>query len=413
MTKARRKVSKTMKVLVLNAGSSSIKYQLFNMDDEIVLTSGLLEQIGEATSRLKYKWISANGEQEAVQEGRVANHDEGLKLILDITLKLGVIHDLKELSGIGHRVVHGGEAFWKPTLIADKVVDVIREMIPLAPLHNPANLIGIEVSRKICPDVPQVAVFDTAFHQTMPPYAYHYAIPYNYYKDLRVRRYGFHGTSHGYVAKQAAIHLGKPLSACNFITMHLGNGTSCSAIKDGKSVDTSMGMTPLEGLVMGTRCGDLDPAVPFYLARSLDKKFDEIETILNKQSGLKGVAGVNDMREVERLAASGNLNAQLAIDMFCYRIKKYIGSYYAVVGRLDAILFTGGIGENAIGIRQQSCSGLEELGIVIDKAKNEAPSRKPRQISSDASMVKVLVVPTNEELEIAEQTVECIKSANQ
>jgi acetate kinase len=401
-----------MKVLVLNAGSSSIKYQLFNMNDNTVLTSGLMEQIGEVSSRLKYKWTNGSDEQEAVQEGHVADHNEGLKLILDITLKLGVINDLKELSGIGHRVVHGGEAFWKPTLIVDKVVDVIRDMIPLAPLHNPANLVGIEVSRKICPDVPQVAVFDTAFHQTMPPHAYHYAIPYNYYKDLRVRRYGFHGTSHGYVAKQAALHLGKPLSACNFITMHLGNGTSSSAIKDGKSVDTSMGMTPLEGLVMGTRCGDLDPAVPFYLARSLDKKFDDVENILNKQSGLKGVAGVNDMREVERLAASGNLNAQLAIDMFCYRIKKYIGSYYAVLGRLDSVIFTGGIGENAIGIRQQSCSGLEELGIVIDKARNEASSRKLRAITADASKVKVLVIPTNEELEIAQQTVECIKSVN-
>jgi acetate kinase len=401
-----------MKVLVLNAGSSSIKYQLFNMDNSAVLTSGLLEQIGEAASRLKYKWTNGGGEQEAVQEGRVADHSEGLKLILDITLKLGIIHDLKELAGIGHRVVHGGEAFWKPTLIVDKVVDVIRDMIPLAPLHNPANLMGIEVSRKICPDVPQVAVFDTAFHQTMPPHAYHYAIPYNYYKDLRVRRYGFHGTSHGYVAKQAAQYLGKPLSACNLITMHLGNGTSSSAIKDGKSVDTSMGMTPLEGLVMGTRCGDLDPAVSFYLARTLEKKFDEVENILNKQSGLKGVAGVNDMREVERLAASGNLNAQLAIDMFCYRIKKYIGSYYAVLGRLDAVIFTGGIGENAAGIRQQSCSELEELGIVIEKARNEVPSRKLRAITADSSKVKVLVIPTNEELEIAQQTVECIKSVN-
>jgi acetate kinase len=400
-----------MKVLVLNVGSSSIKYQLFNTDEEKVLTSGLLEQIGEATSRLKYKWANGNGEQEAVKEGCVADHEEGLKLILDLTLKLGIIHDLKELSGIGHRVVHGGEAFWKPTLINDKVVDVIREMIQLAPLHNPSNLMGIEVSRKICPDVPQVAVFDTAFHQTMPPHAYHYAIPYTYYKDLKVRRYGFHGTSHAYVAKQAAHHLGKPLSACNLITLHLGNGTSTSAIKGGKSVDTSMGMTPLEGLVMGTRCGDLDPAIPFYLARTLKKPFEEIENILNKQSGLQGVAGVNDMREVERSAASGNLNAQLALDMFCYRIKKYIGSYYAVLGNLDAIIFTGGIGENSALVRGKACTGLGPLGIAVDNAKNEASSRKLRPISTDASKVKVLVVPTNEKLEIAEQTVECIKAA--
>jgi len=402
-----------MKVLVLNAGSSSIKYQIFNMDTEVVLTTGLLEQIGESTSRLKYKWLeNGNGEmQEAVQEGRVANHNEGLKLILDLTLKLGVIKDLHELSGIGHRVVHGGEAFWKPTLINDKVAEVIREMIALAPLHNPANLMGIEVSRQLCPSVPQVAVFDTAFHQTMPPVAYHYALPYEYYKNLKVRRYGFHGTSHRYVSKQCAKYLKKPLAECNFITIHIGNGGSMTAIRGGKSVDTTMGMTPLEGLVMGTRSGDIDPAIPFYLARTLGKPFDEIETILNKQSGLKGISGANDMREIERLAAGGNMNAKLAIDMFCYRIKKYIGAYYAVLGTVDAIIFTGGIGENAVETREQICSGLEALGIGMDAAKNSAPSRAMREVSADTSRVKIMVIPTNEELEIAEQTVECIKGA--
>lgn len=402
-----------MKVLVLNAGSSSIKYQIFNMDTEVVLTTGLLEQIGESTSRLKYKWLeNGNGEmQEAVQEGRVANHNEGLKLILDLTLKLGVIKDLHELSGIGHRVVHGGEAFWKPTLINDKVAEVIREMIALAPLHNPANLMGIEVSRQLCPSVPQVAVFDTAFHQTMPPVAYHYALPYEYYKNLKVRRYGFHGTSHRYVSKQCAKYLKKPLAECNFITIHIGNGGSMTAIRGGKSVDTTMGMTPLEGLVMGTRSGDIDPAIPFYLARTLGKPFDEIETILNKQSGLKGISGANDMREIERLAAGGNMNAKLAIDMFCYRIKKYIGAYYAVLGTVDAIIFTGGIGENAVETREQICSGLEALGIVMDAAKNSAPSRAMREVSAATSRVKIMVIPTNEELEIAEQTVECIKGA--
>jgi acetate kinase len=402
-----------MKVLVLNAGSSSIKYQIFNMDNNTVLTTGLLEQIGETTSRLKYKWLeNGSGEmQEAVQEGHIANHNEGLKLILDLTLKLGVIKDLHELSGIGHRVVHGGEAFWKPTLINDKVTDVIREMIALAPLHNPANLMGIEVSRELCPSVPQVAVFDTAFHQTMPPVAYHYALPYDYYKNLKVRRYGFHGTSHRYVAKQCAKYLRKPLAECNMITIHIGNGGSMSAIRGGKSVDTTMGMTPLEGLVMGTRSGDIDPAIPFYLARTLGKPFDEIENILNKQSGLKGISGANDMREIERLAAGGNLNAKLAIDMFCYRIKKYIGAYYAVLGTVDAIIFTGGIGENGIEIREQICTGLEALGIVMDAAKNSAPSRATREICAEGSKVKVMVIPTNEELEIAEQTVECIKSA--
>lgn len=402
-----------MKVLVLNAGSSSIKYQIFNMDTEVVLTTGLLEQIGEATSRLKYKWLeNGSGEmQEAVQEGRIANHNEGLKLILDLTLKLGVIKDLHELSGIGHRVVHGGEAFWKPTLINDKVAEVIREMIALAPLHNPANLMGIEVSRELCPSVPQVAIFDTAFHQTMPPVAYHYALPYDYYKNLKVRRYGFHGTSHRYVSKQCAKYLKKPLAECNVITIHIGNGGSMTAIRGGKSVDTTMGMTPLEGLVMGTRSGDIDPAIPFYLARSLGKPFDEIENILNKQSGLKGISGANDMREIERLAAGGNLNAKLAIDMFCYRIKKYIGAYYAVLGTVDAIIFTGGIGENAVETREQICSGLEAMGIVMDAAKNAAPNRAMREVSADSSKVKIMVIPTNEELEIAEQTVECIKGA--
>jgi acetate kinase len=401
-----------MKILALNAGSSSIKYQIFNMKDSSVLTAGLLEQIGEESSRLKYQWLTSNGEtQEAVEEGHVANHTEGLKLIFDITLKLGVIHDLNELSGIGHRVLHGGEAFWKPTLIIDRVVAAIRNMIPLGPLHNPANLMGIEVSRQLCPSVPQVAIFDTAFHQTMPPHAYHYALPYNFYKDLQVRRYGFHGTSHLYVAKQCALYLSKPLSDCNLITLHLGNGCSATAIRGGESVDTSMGLTPLEGLVMGTRCGDLDPAIPFYLARTSGKSFADIEKVLNKESGLKGICGYNDMREVERLAAAGNAPAQLAIEIFCYRIKKYIGAYYAAIGSLDAIIFTGGIGENSNVIRKKTCAGLEGLGIAIDAVKNNVRARKITDISAPSSKIKVVIVPTNEELEIAQQTVECIKTS--
>lgn len=400
-----------MKIMVVNSGSSSIKYQVFDMRHREVLASGLLEQIGEPVSRLKYKWRSADGAmEEGLQEVPVASHRVGLQLIMDITVQTGVIRDLTDLSGIGHRVLHGGEAFWKPTLINERVIEVIREMIPLGPLHNPPNLMGIEVARQICPGLPQVAVFDTDFGKTMPPHAYHYALPYQFYKELRVRRYGFHGTSHRYVSKQAARFLGRPLERCNLITLHLGNGASTTAIRDGKCVDTSMGLTPLEGLVMGTRSGDLDPAIPFYLARSLGKGFDEIEKILNKESGLKGICGVNDMREVERLAGSGNLKARLAIDMFCYRIKKYIGSYYAVLGRVDAIIFTGGIGENAAGIRAQTCEGLEGLGIVIDGTRNKAASRAEREISAGGSRVKVLVIPTNEELEIAEQTAECLKS---
>ncbi|HMK60526.1 MAG TPA: acetate kinase [Dissulfurispiraceae bacterium] len=401
-----------MKVMVLNAGSSSIKYQLFEMKGGSVLTSGLLEQIGEESSRLKYKWINGNGEtKESVEEGHIADHSAGLRLILSTTLKVGVIHDLDELSGIGHRVVHGGEAFWKPTLIVDKVVDVIKNMVPLAPLHNPANLLGIEVARKVCPSVPQVAVFDTAFHQTMPSHAYHYALPFSFYKDLKVRRYGFHGTSHHYVAKQCAGFLRRPLSSCNLITLHLGNGTSMTAIKDGESVDTSMGMTPLEGLVMGTRCGDLDPAIPFYLTRATGKSFNEIEQVLNKESGLRGICGHNDMREVERLASAGNASAKLAIDMFCYRIKKYIGAYYAAIGRLDAVVFTGGIGENSSFIRSKSCSGLECFGIAIDEEKNNIRATTITDISAPSSKIKTVIIPTNEELEIARQTVECLKAA--
>jgi acetate kinase len=400
-----------MKVLVINSGSSSIKYQLFNMENDIVLTSGLLEKIGEASSRLKYRWTSDKGEQESVQDGHVAGHAEGLRLILDIILKLGIIQNLNDLAGIGHRVLHGGEAFWKPTLINDKVVEVVREMIPLGPLHNPPNLMGIEFMLKMTPTIPQVAIFDTAFGQTMPPHAYHYALPYDYYKELKIRRYGFHGTSHQYVSKQAAHFLDKPLNTTNVITMHLGNGSSTTAVRNGKCVDTSMGLTPLEGLVMGTRCGDLDPAIPFYLARRTGKPFDDIENILNKQSGLKGLVGTNDMREVERLAESGNQNARLAIDIFCYRIKKYIGAYSAALGRVDAVVFTGGIGENAVSIRKQCCAELENIGIIIDDAKNASPSRKARTISADASKVKVLVIPTNEELEIAQQTMECIRGA--
>ncbi len=382
------------------------------MDDKKVLTSGLVEQIGEPTGRLKYKWLDSNGDtQEGIEESHFGDHSEGLKLVFDITMKLGIIKNLNDLYGIGHRVLHGGEAFWKPTLINSKVVEVIREMIPLGPLHNPPNLMGIEFMLKMTPSIPQVAIFDTAFGQTMPPHAYHYALPYKYYKDLHIRRYGFHGTSHQYVSKQAALFLDKPLGECNVITLHLGNGSSTTAVKDGKCVDTSMGLTPLEGLVMGTRCGDMDPAIVPFLGKTLGLSFDQLDTILNKQSGLKGICGTNDMREIERLAAGGDLNAALAIDMFCYRIKKYIGSYSAVLGRVDAIVFTGGIGENAIDIRKQCCSNLENIGITIDDAKNSAQSRKERTISTDASTVKVLVIPTNEELEIAQQTVECIKTS--
>jgi acetate kinase len=399
----------TVRILVINSGSSSIKYQLFDMGDSSVLTSGLLERIGEGTSHLKYRWRNdKGGYEDADWEGRIADHREGMRLISDVTARLGGLRDLSELSGIGHRVVHGAEAFREPVIIDDRVIECVREMVPLAPLHNPANLTGIEVARSLCPGVPQVAVFDTAFHQSMPPGAYRYAIPKNLYETLRVRRYGFHGTSHAYVAKQAASHLGRPLAEVNLITLHLGNGASATAVKGGLSVDTSMGMTPLEGLVMGTRCGDIDPAIHFYLYRTSRMSFEQIESLLNKESGLKGICGVNDMREVGRLADGGDQDADLAIEIFCRRIKKYIGAYYAVLGALDAVVFTGGIGENAAFIRNRSCQGLEALGIVISAVRNGSPSRLTREIQAEDSKIKILVVPTNEELEIAVQTARTI-----
>jgi acetate kinase len=396
-----------MKVLVINSGSSSIKYQLFDMSDQTVLASGLLERIGESTSRLTQHTQKAAGDMEkVVKTDPVPNHKEGFQLIGEVLGQSGALQGTTELFGIGHRVVHGGEAFREPTLISDEVIATIRELIPLAPLHNPANLQGIEVTMENAHHVPQVAVFDTAFHHSIPSYAYHYALPLDLYQDHAVRRYGFHGTSHQYVAKQGALYLKQPLDALNLITLHLGNGASAAAVEEGKSVDTSMGMTPLEGLIMGTRCGDMDPAIVFYLKRKTGWSLAEVESMLNKQSGLKGICGANDMREIGEQAERGEKNAKLAIDMYCYRIKKYIGAYCAVLGRLDALIFTGGIGENAAYVRAGACQGLAQLGIEIDPEKNNRRLPEAFEIHAETSMVKVLVIPTDEELEIAIQTVE-------
>jgi acetate kinase len=337
----------------------------------------------------------------------VRDHREGFDQIT-AALAEGEV-EMSDLLGIGHRVVHGGEEFREPTLIDDDVIAAIRRQIPLAPLHNPANLLGIEVTRARRPDVPQVAVFDTAFHHSLPPHAYHYAIPYQLYQALQIRRYGFHGTSHEYVAKAAASYLRRPLESLNLIVLHLGNGASAAAIQAGRSVDTSMGMTPLEGLMMGTRCGDIDPAIVFFLATTGGKSLEEIEGLLNSGSGLRGVCGENDMREALELAASGNQRANLAIEMYAYRIKKYVGAYFAVLGRVDAVVFTAGIGENSAEIRARSCAGLSGLGIEIDPAKNGWRLAGVCEIQRKGSPVRILVVPTNEELEIAEETVACIR----
>jgi len=399
-----------MKVLVINSGSSSIKYQLFDMSARTVLASGILEQIGEAQSRLTHRTRNSQGEmKQVVMTKPVADHREGFQHIEAVLGESGAVQDATELFGIGHRVVHGGEEFKEPILINAKVIDTIRRLSPLAPLHNPANLLGIEVAMQSAPEVPHVAVFDTAFHQSIPVHAFRYAIPQDLYEAHHVRRYGFHGTSHYYVAKQAANLLNRTLKSLSLITLHLGNGASAAAIRGGKSVDTSMGMTPLEGLVMGTRSGDIDPAIIFYLGRQTGLGRDEVEFMLNKKSGLKGICGVNDMREIEKLAQAGNSRARLAIEMVCYRIKKYIGAYYAVLGQLDALVFTAGIGENSPLIRARSCQGLSHLGIDVDPDKNERRSEKAFEVQTRDSQVKILVVPTNEELEIAEQTVACLK----
>jgi len=393
-----------MKVMVLNSGSSSIKYKLYSTETWRSVAAGTVTRIGEAEGEIKSRWVGDDGtEQDRVETLPIPNHRVGLDRIVAGLRETGALADVGELAAIGHRVVHGGEQFRRATPLDDAVVAVIRDLIPLAPLHNPAALDGIEVARALFPGLPQVAVFDNAFHQTMPPEAYRYAIPEYLYREHRVRRYGFHGTSHYYVAKRAAAILGRPLAECNLITLHLGNGASATAIRGGQSVDTSMGMTPLEGLVMGTRCGDIDPAIHFYLCRNADMGTDALDALLNRQSGLLGLCGVNDMREIHALAAGGDRNAELAVRIFCHRLRKYLGAYYAELGRVDAVVFTGGIGENDADVRQRTCAGLEALGIHLDAVANAAPGGGERPISTGESLVKLLVIPTNEELEIAQQ----------
>jgi acetate kinase len=399
-----------MKVLVMNSGSSSIKYQLFRMPEQQVLVAGVLEEIGGPGSRLKHRKTDLDrGFTEYVHTQPVADHREGFRVIMDFFSCPDKGWDLDGLFGIGHRVVHGGEAFSEPTLMTEAVTATIRGLMSLAPLHNPANVTGIEVALEHFAHVPQVAVFDTAFHQSMPARAFHYALPYNLYTDHHVRRYGFHGTSHRYVAKEAAKVLGRPLHELNLITLHLGNGASATAIQAGKSIDTSMGMTPLEGLMMGTRCGDLDPAIQAYLVAETGKSHEEVRSLFEHKSGLYGICAHSDMREVEAAAQAGDTQASLALDMFCYRIRKYIGAYFAVLGRVDAVVFTGGIGENSPEVRKICCRGMNALGIELDEERNQ--TRGTMEIHASGSPVKVLVVPTNEELEIAIQAVECIQAA--
>lgn len=403
-----------MKVLVINSGSSSIKYQLFVMPAGTVLASGAVERIGEAEAMHRYRdaHIDAHidtGSDEVRVLVPVNDHRAGLQHIASHLQAAGAVTDLADLSAIGHRVVHGGEAFREPTRIDAEVIAKIRAMIPLAPLHNPANLIGIEVARQQAPDMPQVAVFDTAFHQTLPAYAYRYGLPETFYTQYQVRRFGFHGTSNLFVARQAAHWLGKPLATLNLITLHLGNGASATAIRQGKSIDTSMGMTPLEGLIMGTRCGDIDPAIHFYLRQNAGLDSEQLEQVLNRESGMKGVCGENDMRTVHQLADAGDERAQLALEMYVYRLKKYLGAYSAVLGHVDAVIFTGGVGENDAWVRAAVISDMDNLGLVIDAEKNRSPLDDTFAVHQQNSKTAILVVPTNEELEIARQTVACLQ----
>ncbi|MEU7648566.1 acetate kinase [Streptomyces huasconensis] len=400
------------RVLVLNSGSSSVKYQLLDMRDSSRLAVGLVERIGEETSRLKHTPLTGGGAESREREEPIADHEAALKAVAGELAADGLGLDSPELAAIGHRVVHGGLKFTAPTVITDEVLKEIERLVPVAPLHNPANITGIRTAQALRPDLPQVAVFDTAFHTTMPESAARYAIDVQTADEHRVRRYGFHGTSHAYVSRETAKLLGKAPEDVNVIVLHLGNGASASAVRGGRCVDTSMGLTPLEGLVMGTRSGDMDPAVIFHLARVGKMSVDEIDILLNKKSGLIGLCGDNDMREIRRRIDEGDQEAALAFDIYIHRLKKYIGAYYAVLGRVDAVVFTAGVGENAAPVREAAVAGLEELGLAVDGALNSVRSDEARLISPEYARVAVAVVPTDEELEIATQTYALVGDRN-
>ena len=394
-----------MKILVLNCGSSSVKYQFIDIDTTYVLAKGVVSRIGMSGAVLVHK---PHDRPEVTISGEILDHIMAVEHVIAMLLSPnhGVIKDKSEIGAVGHRVVHGGEKFPDSVLINSEVMQVLRACIELAPLHNPHNIRGINACFKTLPGVPQVAVFDTAFHLKMPPHAYIYGIPYVLYKRYGIRRYGFHGTSHYYVSRRAARMLNRPIEELNIITCHLGNGASMSAVKGGISIDTSMGFTPLEGLLMGTRSGDLDPAIILHVMAREELSLNEGNTLLNKHSGLQGISGISgDMRDILKESGNGNANAQLALDVYCYRIQKYVGAYSAVLGGLDALVFTAGIGENSPVVRKKCCQNLGFLGIQIDEEKNEqAKGPHPNEIQADASRVKILRIPTNEELVIALDT---------
>ena len=397
-----------MKILVINAGSSSLKYQLIDMTNETVLAKGLCDRIGIDNSFIK----QSRGSEDAVEiKKELKNHKDAIEAVISALTdeKIGVIKNMSEISAVGHRVVHGGEKFNSSAIINENVMEAVRECIDIAPLHNPPNIIGIEACQAIMPNIPMVAVFDTTFHSSMPEHAYIYALPYEMYEKYKIRRYGFHGTSHKFVAERAAELLGKPLSELKIITCHLGNGSSICAVNKGKSVDTSMGFTPLQGVAMGTRSGTIDPEVVTFLMEKEDLTIKGISNLLNKKSGVLGISGVSsDFRDVQAASREGNKRAKLALDIFCYDCKKYIGAYIAIMNGVDAIVFTAGVGENDFNIRQRIVDGLDFFGINIDEEKNKIRGQEI-DISAAGAKVSTLVIPTNEELAIAREALRMLK----
>lgn len=403
-----------MIVLVINAGSSSLKYQLLDMDKNTPMATGVVERIGDSQGILTHKKLTGEAPEKFVRKQPIKDHGAAMHLVAELLSdsEAGVIADRNEIDAIGHRVVQGGEDFRSAMRVDEHVKKVIQKNNPLAPLHNPPNLMGIDVAETLFPGIPGVAVFDTEFHQTMPPRAFLYALPYEFYEKMRVRRYGFHGTSHKYVAAVGASLMGKPAEDVNLITVHLGNGCSISAVEKGRCIDTSMGMTPLAGVMMGTRSGDIDPAIQRYVMENTGMSSKEMDAVFNKQSGLKGICGMNDMRDIHEANEKGDVRAGLAVEMFTYQVKKYIGAYTAALGHVDGVIFTAGIGENDDIVRAGACSRLSGLGIELDLEKNRGRISRAKAIHTPDSRVQVWVVPTNEELQIAREVVETIKEEN-
>lgn len=400
-----------MKILVLNSGSSSIKYQLFEKPENKVLLSGIIERIGEENSQVSHKFHNEDGTYKKLEiQEPISDHEKGLKQIVSLQMdpEYGAIDGADEIVAVGHRVVHGGEEFSTPTLINEAVLQKLHKLSYLAPLHNPHNLKGIEVATKIFKGASQVAVFDTSFHQTMPKHAYRFPIPESFYTEHGLRAFGFHGTSHQFVSQQAASYLGIPIDHFNTVTIHLGNGCSMAAIQGGKCVDTSMGLTPLGGLMMGTRSGDIDPSLILFLAQNLSMSVSEIDRLLNKESGLKGLTGDNDLRNILSRYEKGDPAAVLAIEMYVYRIRKYVGAYAAILGRLDALIFTAGVGENSSFIREKVCENLNILGVELDEGLNNEKTSGIKEIQSPGATTRVMIVPTNEELQIVNQVFDLI-----